>query len=102
MEKIYKPLVIVLLAAVVGLQAFALFVPRVTPECQEALDYADRVANSISEVMLSSLSSYENAVYERADNINQQTFLALEETYIIQQSAAHIQYAQLRVMVACQ
>ena len=100
LEKIYRPLVIFLLFAIAGLlviQALPPAVMEVSPECQAA---RNRLALT-AELDIPVMSEYSEAVYNSAENINQQIFLATEFNFVSLQIIANQQSAILEWLASC-
>lgn len=102
-EKTYRLLIILLLAGLVVINGIAAFSPAkpVQPECQQALDEALALTQKTSSQLSTMSSAYEDAVYDRAENINQQTFLALETQFSLSQLALRYSSAMLDIEAKC-
>ena len=98
-DNLYRVLVVVLLAGILGVSAYASFAPQPGPSeaCLSALEDAQGAAAEANAGISSAMKNYTSEVYERADNINQQTFLALERAFILQIELTRLQEAALRV-----
>lgn len=101
-DKLYRILVIVLLAGILGVQIFAaVSPPRPTEECLIALDDAASAATTARGMIDAADELYQSEVYERAENINQQLFLSNEQIFFLLTHLGDLEHASLRVQVTC-
>ena len=103
-EKSYRTAVVALLAIITLAQAYILFeglATEVSEECQAAVAEANVILEDRTGQMLEQLSGYEEAVYERAQNISEQTFLAAEFQFIALQSLALEHSALVNITAKC-
>lgn len=103
-EKIYRAAVVLLLAAILGIQAYAQFKPQPKPTeaCVNAIQEAHTTATKVQIVLDKTFEQYESDVYKKADNINQQIFMVSEYNYIIQTNLIQLQLALIEYQTACQ
>jgi hypothetical protein len=101
-DKLYRIAVILLLAGILGLLAYGLFKPSLTDECREAILDSKHEASVARSDISSLMNNYESEVYDRADNINQQLFLATEHIFLLHTKIAGLLDASTRVQFACQ
>ena len=106
-DKLYRILVTVLLAGIFGLLAYEQFkpapvVPAPSEACEDAIRLAD-VALAKHQALLTNLpDSYQNDVYDRAENINQQLLLSAENQFILTLDAATLQAALAKIQLYCE
>lgn len=105
-DKLYRILVTVLLAGIFVLLAYEQFKPAPvvsapSEACQNAIRLAD-VALTKHQTLLAKLpDTYQSDVYDRADNINQQILLAIENQFILTLDAANLQAALAKIQLYC-
>jgi hypothetical protein len=100
-EKLFRVLITILLTLILGAQVFALITHAPSVECTAALDEAARVTKIAGAYLDGALDDYDNAAYTRAENINQQMFMANEAVLMLDHVAASVDRAALNVQVAC-
>ena len=98
-DNIYRPLIVVLLLVLVGvlaLQTIPVFF-RLSSACNAA-----RVqAKAVTALGIPLITEYEAAVYDKAENINQQQFLAVEYSFVTLQVIAEQNEAIIGLLTAC-
>lgn len=102
-EKLYRILVTALLAAILALQAYAQFKPAPVPAeaCEDALRLANVALAKHQELITNIPDAYDKAVYDLAENINQQILLSGEQQFILLLNAANLNASFARVQLAC-
>jgi len=99
-DKIYRPIVLVLMIALVSLLAIQT-VPSLSAPSDDCLS-ARNNTKEILNLSIPLLTEYESAVYDRAENINQQQFLAAEFSFMTLQLIAKQNEAIIELLAACQ
>ncbi len=100
-EKTYRYLVVGLLAVIAIILALPILTPEpVDPEtgidrCEIAVTKAEALIDINAEIIDLMFEEYEDAVYNRADNINQQNLLAQESQFL----ALNIMVQQLSALL---
>jgi hypothetical protein len=87
---------LMLIAALLGALAYSALVPQVSPECLAAIE----AANSLP-ARGDILTEYNTAVYDRAENINQQIFMANEYQVMLLAIISEQQAALVNMTTAC-
>lgn len=101
-DNIYRIVVFVLLAAILGVQVYNLLpAPPPSEECVAALEDAAEVVRTSETFLLGAPGDYDTAVFDRADNINQQIFMASDQTFALLYVEAVIEHAALEVEIEC-
>ena len=98
-DKVYRPIILVLLIALVGLLAIqtvpSLFGP--SADCQNARGQAQAVLN----LDIPLLTEYQTSAYDTADNIYQQQFSAAEYSFLTLHIIAKQNEAIIGLLTAC-
>ena len=107
-EKVYRPLVLVMLLLILIAQIVIPALTRIyiveTPssECQAAIAAANILITSQVNILNNLWTDYEKAVYEKAENLPQQQFRATESQFIALQLIALQNSTLLKLTAACQ
>lgn len=101
-DKVYRPAVIILLLALVAIQVYQL-IPKPAPVVSIPQDCVTAAAglDAILSIGAPSFSDYEEAAYNRAENINQQIFIANEYVFATLLSYSELQQAVIEWQIAC-
>lgn len=101
-DKAYRLSVVILLALILGVQAFGQFYkPSPSEECLAAMKQATTAADLILDDLKDIIPSYQSEVYERAENINQQILLSSEHSFHALTYIGFAEQASLNVQMAC-
>jgi len=110
MEKVYRILVIVLLAMLVASQAYTIYsnyleinTPIYSLECLDTLEEAELVVSGLETVINETLTMYENDVYDnpQVESLYHQTFMANQYQLAMLQTIALQQETLLKIIIAC-
>ena len=98
-DKFYRPIILVLLVALVSLLAVQTVTSFSSPsdDCLSARNNAQTILN----LSIPLITEYETAVYDRAENINQQQFLATEFSFITLQVIARQNESIIELLTSC-
>ncbi|MCW5888497.1 MAG: hypothetical protein KIT07_10280 [Anaerolineales bacterium] len=99
-EKVYRVLVVVLLAAILAVQ----FLPKdqISEGCAEAVAGGRAIVDRNATRLGNLLDEYQNAAYTEAENINHQIFFANEFQVIALVIISQQNAALLDVIASCQ
>ena len=97
LEKAYRPAVVILLALLVVSQ----FVSMPSKNCQLAVKKAELLQQQTEKDMTKFLVDYRDVVYNKADNINQQMFLAQEQTFFVLHKTMLVQSVIMETLAEC-
>jgi hypothetical protein len=100
-EKLYRIAIVLLLVVIAGAQVVPFFAPPPPEVCTDALNRAAGAATAAEKYLDGALENYDTAAYTRADNINQQIFMAGEQSVMLQHVTALLLESLLRVEIAC-
>lgn len=100
MTKIFRPALLVLLSGILILQIVSLAASGKSSECKAALEYAQTLSTTMAGESL--VTDYQESVYSKAENINQQLFLSNEFNFLTLQKIQLQQAALLNISAACQ
>jgi len=105
-DKLFRILAVLLLAGILGLQAYTVFkpapvVPGPDKNCEDALRLADVALAKHQAFLGNILDQYEADVYDRASNINQQLLLSNEDTFLLLLDAATVRAAMDKITLYC-
>lgn len=98
-DKIYRPIILVLLVALVSLLAIQTVTSLSGPsdDCLSARNNAQ----TILSLSIPLITEYESAVYDRAENINQQQFMATEFSFMTLQIIARQNESIIELLASC-
>lgn len=102
-DKASRIIIIVLLTGILGMMVYnQVNTPVPSAECLAAIDQASTLLTSMSGEVGDTLNQYQTAAYDKAENINQQIFMANEYSLVNITLMAKYTEAMLEVQTACQ
>jgi hypothetical protein len=102
LDKLYKIAVVFLLVLILAAQAYPLIVkPQPSDACTDALSRAAIATSTTRKYLDEALDDYDAAAYSRAENINQQIFMAGEQSVMLQHANTLLVESLLEVQAEC-
>ena len=101
-EKVSRIIIILLLSGILGVMVFEqVNTPTPSTECLAAIDEATMLVSTMKGEVGDTLTQYQTAAYDKAENINQQIFMANEYSLINITLMGEYIEAMLKIQTAC-
>ena len=101
-EKAYRIAVLVLLAGLLGVQLWQMRTKPPNEACDRALESAAGALRTTSQTISDVASTYEEAVYRNAEDMEERMFRVAEYQFWTQQAIGQQNSAILAILAACE